>query len=179
MRIEGWRIEGFGRIPRLRGAGRSGLTVFLGPNEAGKSTLLAFLRGVLFGFPSRRRAPQYPPLRGGRHGGQVMLCGPNGEITIERFVTRRDGLRVNGEEVSQRQIQALLGGADESLFRSVFAFSLEDMQSFEWLQAEQVRERIFSAGIAGAGASARQVIGKLVACKQAVASHRPRGASRL
>ena len=71
MRIDGWQIEGFGifRDREIRGLSPK-LTVFLGPNEAGKSTLLGFLRAVLFGFPSRRsRMPQYPLLRGGRHGG--------------------------------------------------------------------------------------------------------------
>jgi len=43
-------------------------------------------------------------------------------------------------------MRALLGGADENVFSSVFAFSLLEMQSFEWLQADQIRERIFSAG---------------------------------
>ena len=45
------------------------------------------------------------------------------------------------------------------------------------LQAEQVRERIFSAGIAGAGASARSVIDQLEA--DASAQYRPRGACRV
>ena len=50
------------------------------------------------------------------------------------------------------------------------------MQSFEWLRAEQIRERIFSAGIAGAGASARRVIETLEA--EAAAMYRQRGGSR-
>ena len=50
------------------------------------------------------------------------------------------------------------------------------MQSFEWLEAEQIRERIFSAGIAGAGASARRVMDTLEG--EAAALLRPRGASR-
>ena len=49
-----------------------GMTVFLGENEAGKSTLLDFVRGVLFGFPDRRnKALFHEPLRGGRHGGPL------------------------------------------------------------------------------------------------------------
>ena len=179
MRIDGWQIEGFGifRDCEIRGLS-SGLTVFLGPNEAGKSTLLGFLRAVLFGFPGRRsRTPQYPPLRGGRHGGRVILAGPDGEVTIERIASRRNGLRVNGQEATPQDLQALLGGADENLFSSVFAFSLAELQSFEWLQVEQVRERIFSAGIAGAGASARHVIDKLEA--EAASFYRPRGACRV
>ena len=179
MRIEGWQIEGFGVFRDFEVRSLSpGMTVFLGPNEAGKSTLLGFLRGVLFGFPSRRsRAPQYPPLKGGRHGGRVTLAGPQGDVIVERVVSSRNGLLVNGNEADGQDLQALLGGADAHLFSSVFAFSLTEIQSFEWLQAEQIRERIFSAGIAGAGASARQVIDKLEA--EAATLYRTRGGSRV
>jgi uncharacterized protein YhaN len=179
VRIEGWRIEGFGVFRDFEVRGLSpGMTVFLGPNEAGKSTLLGFLRGVLFGFPSRRsRAPQYPPLKGGRHGGRVTLVGPQGDVTVERIVTPRNGLMVNGAEATAEDLQIVLGGADANLFCSVFAFSLTEIQSFEWLQAEQIRERIFSAGIAGAGASARQAIENLEA--EAAILFRPRGGSRV
>ena len=179
MRIDGWHIEGFGifRDWEVRGL-PAGLTVFLGPNEAGKSTLLGFLRGALFGFPSRRsRSPQYPPLLGGRHGGRLTLFGADGEVVVERVVARKNGLRVNGREATGEDLQALLGGADENVFCSVFAFSLSEMQSFEWLKAEQVRERIFSAGIAGAGASARRVIETLE--DEAAAMYRTRGGSRV
>ncbi len=179
MRIDGWQIEGFGIFRDWEVRGLSpGLTVFLGPNEAGKSTLLGFLRGALFGFPSRRtRLPQYPPLFGGRHGGRLILEGPQGEVTVERVVARKNGLRVNGRESTGEDLRELLGGADENVFCSVFAFSLSEMQSFEWLHADQVRERIFSAGIAGAGASARRVIETLEA--EAAAMYRQRGGSRV
>ena len=178
MKIGGWHIDGFGIFNDFEVSLSDGLTVFLGPNEAGKSTLLGFLRAALFGFPSRRsRAPQYPPLRGGRHGGRLILCGPQGEVIVERTVARKNGLRLNGREGMDEDLRALLGGADENVFSSVFAFSLLEMQSFEWLQADQIRERIFSAGIAGAGASARKVIETLEA--EAAAILRPRGASRV
>ena len=42
------------------------MTVFVGPNEAGKSTLLEFVRRVLFGFPRKSgRVNPYPALGGG------------------------------------------------------------------------------------------------------------------
>ena len=76
MRIHGIRIDGFGRFADIGlGPFERPVTVFLGPNEAGKSTLLEFIRRVLFGFRTARgRAPSgyndYPPLAGGRHGGE-------------------------------------------------------------------------------------------------------------
>ena len=51
MRIRAWHVGGFGVLRDYDvDALARGLTVFCGENEAGKSTLLAFLRGVLFGF---------------------------------------------------------------------------------------------------------------------------------
>ena len=90
MRIRSFHIDGFGihrdfRLDELS----PGLTVFYGPNEAGKSTLLAFLRGVLFGYPDGRSSePKYAEVGGGVHGGRVTLSGPDGEVVVERFAGR-------------------------------------------------------------------------------------------
>ena len=66
--------------------------MFYGPNEAGKSTLLAFIRTVLFGFPTQRRNEHYPPSSGSRHGGRIRLSGDDGQIyTLERYVGPRGG----------------------------------------------------------------------------------------
>ena len=43
--------------------------MFYGPNEAGKSTLMNFLRAVLYGVTPQRRKRYLPPLAGGRPGG--------------------------------------------------------------------------------------------------------------
>src|SRR5262249_8999698 len=114
---------------------------------------------------------------GGRHGGRLTLRGPQGEVVIERVIARKNGLRINGCESAGQQLEELLGGADETVFCSVFAFSLSEMQSFEWLKAEPIREPTFSAGIAGAGSSARQVIDTFET--ETAVLFRPRGSSRV
>lgn len=167
MRIRGWHIEGFGvfcdhRIEQLP----DGMTVFLGLNEAGKSTLLAFLRGVLFGYPSgRSHEPQYSPLRGGRHGGKIAIdVDSQGLVTICRYAERRAPVQItlaSGAQGSETELGRIFGGADRSLFQQVFAFSLSELQQLETLESEGVRDRIFSAGIAGAGRSAGDVIRRL------------------
>ena len=56
MRMTSLHIDDFGRFAdRSFGPLERPVTVFYGPNEAGKSTLLEFVRRVLFGFPNRRR----------------------------------------------------------------------------------------------------------------------------
>ncbi len=170
MRLRGWFIEGYGVFhnAEVRGVPR-GLSVFLGPNESGKSTLLAFLIGVLFGFERRRgRGYPYPPLRGGRHGGRVFIEGESGELTVEREAGRKGGPRIflpDGREGSERDLAEELGGADRGLFQRVFAFDLAELHELQSLQEEGIRQRIFSAAIAGAGRSARDVVAKLTQCQ--------------
>ena len=66
MNITGFYIDGFGLFHNLKIEGLSPeLTVFLGANESGKSTLLGFLRALFFGFHgsvrqgNRRKAPYW------------------------------------------------------------------------------------------------------------------------
>ncbi len=182
MRLKGWHVDGFGifrdyEIQDLP----DGLTIFVGPNEAGKSTLLAFLRGALFGFPDgRSREPKYPPLQGGRHGGRVVLTARGRDHIIERRASGGSSLALtlpDGQRGDEADLRLLVGGADDRLFRSVFAFSLTELQTLETLTAEGVRDRIFSAGIAGAGRSARTAMRELET--RAAALLRPRSQARI
>ena len=166
MRIEGWSIDGFGILRDMEITGlTNGVTVLLGQNEAGKSTLLAFLRAMLFGFPDKRKRENlYPPLAGGRHGGRLTLRDPSGLWTVTRFSDKRRVVEIgapDGRDGTQEDLSRLLCGVDATLFRSVFAFSLDELQRFATLDAEGVRERIFSVGISGAGQSARTVLKQL------------------
>lgn len=158
-------IEGFGalRAVRLPELG-PGLCIFTGPNEAGKSTLLAFLRAVLFDLPrSQARQNRYEPASGGRHGGRLVLERQDGLFTVERFWTgRRHAPTVylpDGSTGGQEELTRVLGGASEDLFRNVFAFGLSELESFETLQDAAVRDRIYSAGVTGANASIQSVKG--------------------
>ena len=75
MRIRELHIDGFGRFSGVEyGPLEGSVTVFYGPNEAGKSTLLEFVRRVLFGFPRRSgRVNAYPAMAGGRYGGRIAI----------------------------------------------------------------------------------------------------------
>ncbi|HUZ02911.1 MAG TPA: AAA family ATPase [Thermomicrobiaceae bacterium] len=166
MRISGWHIDGFGifRDHEVRGI-PPGLTVFLGPNEAGKTTLLAFIRQVLFGFPDEHsRERHFAPLRGGRYGGRLFVVGPDGDYVVERSAELGEQPLVagpGGEFGAEADLARLLGPCDGRLFQTIFAFSLTELQDFATLDTEGVRERIFSAGIVGAGRSAHEAIEQL------------------
>lgn len=178
MRIAGWRIDGFGIFADAEVEDLpAGLTLVTGPNEAGKSTLLAFLRGVLFGFPDgRMRARRHEPVNGGRHGGAVFLVDESGGTwTAERYVDPRSFTlrRPDGSTADPGELARLLGSADSTLFANVFAFGLTELDAFEFIDSDAVRERIFSAGVVGAGRSARDALVTLDARRSALV--RPRG----
>ena len=149
MRIEGLYLDGFGHFRQQDIGPVSGpVTVFYGPNEAGKSTLLAFIRAILFGFPTRFNS-HYPALAGGKHGGRIRLRDDAGiTYEVERYAGARGGLSVATASgpVSNAQVlmQRLTGNATPGLFSNVFAFSLDELQAFSSL--DDSGGAIYSAG---------------------------------
>ena len=56
MRIADFHIDAFGRLADLSMTDvPAGLSIIVGENEAGKTTLLEFLRFILFGLPARKQ----------------------------------------------------------------------------------------------------------------------------
>ena len=93
MKLLALEVEGFGVWNGLRFQRMSeGLNVVYGPNEAGKSTVLHFIRSALYGFsPERRR--YLPPKHGGRPGGWIEVAAdplhgyPAGQFQIARYAS--------------------------------------------------------------------------------------------
>jgi len=172
VRISGFHVDGFGALADFGIDDVSpGLVVLAGPNEAGKSTLLDFFTAMLFGFPTRRDNPRFrAPVRGGRHGGWLTLreASPDkaggGRWRIERYASPRRELAVtrpDGAPASEDELQRALGGADEALFRAVFAVDLTDLGSTEAMTTDEVRELLFSASIVGQRRSAARAMANL------------------
>jgi len=183
MRIERIEIDGFGRFHEARWPFDAGLTVLVGANEAGKTTLLNALRALLFGFEATRDGRTwYPPLRGGRRGGRLVLQTAAGERwTVERHGERGGGgaLAVrapNGNQGGQETLDRLLHGADKDLFTNIFAFGLGELQTFSSLSADGVRGRIYGAGAGLGGTSAIDLERRIR--QQLDGSFLPRGSQR-
>ena len=63
MRVNDFEVDGFGVWKGLEVEHVSNeLTVFCGYNEAGKTTLMQFVRSMLFGFSSSRLEKYSPPV---------------------------------------------------------------------------------------------------------------------
>ena len=153
MRIDNIHIEGFGRFANYDiGLLETPITVFYGPNEAGKSTLLAFIRSILFGFPTRHGAQHYPPLAGGSHGGSITIVDQNrNSYTVRRVqgsgtgpLTMTNG---DGQTFDETVLRPLLGHHSKDVFESIFAFTLDELHSNDLLENEKVNSQIYSAGM--------------------------------
>ena len=154
MKLKELHVEGFGHFrDHVVGPLNSSVTVLHGPNEAGKSTLLAFIRTILFGFPSRGRDDYYPPLAGGRHGGRITLVDDDGErYALERFAGPRGGRPVlRTESGAPAALERLIGYATLNLFSNVFAFSLDEIQSEGLMSDSEVSGRLYSVGMGASG----------------------------
>ena len=154
MRILGIQINGFGRFADISlGPFERPVTVFLGPNEAGKSTVLEFIRRVFFGFPDGRSGSNpYPPLAGGQHGGSVTMVSDAGEtVTVQRFQGSGGGpvtlTAAPGGPLPNVELSRLLGHHSRDVFKNIFAFTIDELQDEKLLNDDSVNAQIYAAGM--------------------------------
>ena len=154
MRIRQLHIDGFGRFSGVEyGPLERSVTVFYGPNEAGKSTLLEFVRRVLYGFPDgRSKTNLYPPLIGGNHGGRLTVEDSEGRrYDIRRTPGSRGGAVTITASTGQPQVEAtlprLLGHNSRDVFEQIFGFTLNELYSDKLLSDSNVNNQIYSAGM--------------------------------
>ncbi|HEU5140798.1 MAG TPA: AAA family ATPase, partial [Bacillales bacterium] len=129
-----------------------GFQVVYGVNEAGKSTMMRFIREILFGFSSQ--SPGISIAGGEGFGGCLTLEVPvRGDVTVERTGNRGRGSvkvyfddgRIGGEEA----LAELFPGLDESMFRAIFSFGLDGLQGLERVKSDEVNNYLFHAGMTG------------------------------
>lgn len=151
MRIIGLHVDGYGILHdfTLDGGCLDGRpTVLFGPNEVGKSTLLSFIRGVLFGFKAEGKKAE--PVRGGRTGGWLLIedggdvfrvhrtGGGDGRVVVE--------LPDGSKEGEQFLRDRLLRGVNPVLFKNVFAVGMEELRKLDDLKREEVSSYVYGAG---------------------------------
>jgi uncharacterized protein YhaN len=170
MKIESLHIDGFGVWnDRTWAPLAPGLNVIHGPNEAGKSTLMAFIRSILFGLDRRGHVRRYEPLNGGTHGGWLDVTVRGRPVRIERragrhvrgVVTVYDGDATGGDV----ELEQLLGGTTRTLYHNVFAFGIEELQQFQTLQDSEISPHISGAAL-GIGAARWTAVQKDIDARQ-------------
>ncbi len=164
MQIRELHIDGFGIFHNaVIKEFRPGVNIIFGPNEYGKTTLLEFIRKILFGFKKRTGdLNDYSPVRGGNPGGKIVCELANqSNATISRFGTSRGSkvnIAVNSEFFNtEEKLESILGYASADLYRNIFAFTLDELQEFGSLKVSDVKDRIYGAGLGLGSKSISQV----------------------
>jgi uncharacterized protein YhaN len=137
MKIERLYLKAYGAFSehRLDFADGPNFHVIYGPNEAGKSTTLRALIGLLFGIEERTTdnfIHQNPRLR----IGAALTTANNGRLAVMRRKGRKQTLFALDETCGEEQTdQPLaedtlargLGGLDENLYRALFGLDLDGL----------------------------------------------------
>ena len=159
MKIQSIEVEQFGIWRNLSLPLKpQGLNVFYGPNEAGKSTLMKFIRGVLYGFQQPPADLAFPPQS--RMGSlKLIVDGQTGSVArIARDSGRGrvgfEGLGLDGP-VDDQQVDELVNhilcGTNETVFENVFAFGLREIQQLATLEADDVERHIYGLSLGADG----------------------------
>jgi uncharacterized protein YhaN len=140
MWIEEIFINDFGVWHQLRLDGlQPGLNLIRGPNEAGKTTILEFIRSVFVGFAKRtgRLNPYEPANRAMRCGWFHMRTSSGEQLRFERVEKQgcRNGVLTIVDEHGSRMegsgIVGLAEGFDTAVFDTLLAFDLDRMRQMD------------------------------------------------
>jgi len=157
VKITALEVDGFGIWSGLRLDPLSdGLSVFFGPNEAGKTTLMQFVRSVLYGFSAERRR-YLPPVHGGRPGGTLYLLSPDGRYVVRRHADPAGGaggaggataehvevLAPDGSSHGEPLLEAVLCRVGEPVFNNVFAVGLNEVQELATLNDTEAARLLY------------------------------------
>lgn len=153
MKISDLQIDGFGVWSDLKLEKFSdGLTVFCGPNEAGKTTLMQFIRSVLYGFSTERRSRYLPPVHGGRAGGSLGVVDTGGRFTVRRTPANSlssddpgkvEVLSASGSRQGSHVLATMLCGIDEAIYNNVFAVGLRELQELGTLDDTEAAAQLY------------------------------------
>ncbi len=149
MRLSGFQINSFGVLREQRVEGLSpGISVFLGDNEAGKSTLLRFFQAMLFGF--KRGGTFLDTLNGGKDGGGGLLFLETeslGPVSLHGAPRLKEALLRDaaGLELPAAALDRLTTGMTQAVFDAVFAFDLARLTGFSDRKDEVVRNALHGA----------------------------------
>lgn len=183
MRLRRVEAARFGSLHEVAlGPLGDGLTVVLGPNEAGKSSLTALVRYLFYGFPTESSKADRPYLSdAGVREGRLLYESPDGEWVIERTAGPRGGqssVRALKGPERPSLIEEITAGVSEQAFKIVFGFGLAEMAEIARSRGkdDDIVARLYAAG-AGLRISPQEVRAAIES--EAEALFRPRASTRV
>ncbi|GIN73844.1 hypothetical protein J14TS2_43190 [Bacillus sp. J14TS2] len=155
MKIKSLYIYGYGKFTEFAWNSVGLMQVVYGHNEAGKSTIMAFIHSILFGFPSKQSSQlRYEPKYSHAYGGRLVVeTKTDGDVVIERVKGKAGGeVRIqfkDGTIGGEEQLLSLLAGMNKALYQNLFSFDLKGIQEVQRLQGTEIGRYLLAAGTFG------------------------------
>ncbi|ADU29721.1 ATP-binding protein [Evansella cellulosilytica] len=155
MRLLKVHIYGYGKwIDQEWSFTRDGIQIIQGNNESGKSTFMAFIFAIFYGFP-KKGEKQYIPLSVNAYGGTVTAHTEQfGTVVIERVKGRlvKGDVTVyfsDGSLGGEQELREILQDIDEKTFKGIFHFDLDSLNSLGMMNADNLNQYLYDAGLSG------------------------------
>jgi uncharacterized protein YhaN len=158
VQIKHIHISGFGQFTDADFDVATGWQVFSGHNEAGKSTLRAFIKGVLFGYPAGRGAGNTyePKVKNQPYGGWLDVVVATRMYRITRTNRTSSELTIIALDTqenitnSEEWLQAQLAPLHKQDFEAIYDFNQADLQAITQMSGEDVQRVLLNVGAPGA-----------------------------
>ncbi|ETY74436.1 ATP-binding protein [Lactiplantibacillus fabifermentans] len=152
MQIKRIEIAGFGQFVQQTFDFSAGLQVIYGENESGKSTLRAFILGMLFGFPTRRHlTARYEPKETTQYGGSMDLVVDGTTYRLTRLGDQPATLRNLTTQAEQPMslLDHWLAPYDEMQYKQLFTFNQAELTALKTLSATDLNQQLQQVGTLG------------------------------
>lgn len=161
MRLKQIQIYNFGQFSQETfDLPEGNLAAFFGGNEAGKSTTVAFIKQILFGFNLKNTSSvffeDYEPLtKSYPMGGQLVFDSDAGEYVLERTWSKGDKSKtgavkvlLNGQEVPASLFYDQIQNIDGGFYAESFIFNEDLLRQVSSLSKGEILENIYYLGAA-------------------------------
>lgn len=155
MKIISLEIYGYGQLMSRKIKFDQSLMQIYGENEAGKSTIQAFIHSILFGFPTKKEnEPRLEPRLGNQYGGKLELEFDGQKVEVERVKGRVTGdVKVylsNGKIKDEEWLKQKLNYINKKTYQGIFSFNVLGLQDIHKnLTEDQLQMYLLQAGALG------------------------------
>ncbi len=149
MYIKNFHIEEFGPLKNFTVEDiPCSIAIFLGKNEAGKSSAMEFIRTMLMGIPSKRNILTQN-IRNSKGGRMRIHDGLHGDIDIiKNFIDYPNQTQLfdaNGNKCKEHILTDMYGGVTRDVYRMIFGFNLLELQNIGSFHGSEIFNSLLGA----------------------------------
>lgn len=155
MIIKQLDVYGYGKWRQMTFPSFGKTQLVYGPNEAGKSTMMAFIEAILFGFPTNKSSERrLEPKDYDGFGGRIIVETDDGDVvTIERKKGKATGdvtlYFADGSRGDETELTHLLQGMTKQMFKAIYSFDIHGLQNVQALKESDFNRYLLAAGTVG------------------------------